>query len=143
MINYRSQRTYTLHKPIRKNYSRNKIQAQFSAELFQFDLADMKPAETVADKTFTYLFIGIDSYSRVAFAVPLIGRKSAYIIDAMKQIIDMGYKPESALCDPAGEHVSSQTKKWFQSQNIRLYHTASIIHAPQVASHKHYTIRIL
>jgi hypothetical protein len=92
----------------------------------------MDPPETGDDGiTYNRLFIGVDSYSRVVFAIPIANRKSQTIIDAMNEIIKMGYRPVTCLCDPAGEFVSAKTKKWFKSQNIRLYHTASIIHAPQ------------
>lgn len=132
-MNYRSKPTYSLWRPARVNYKRNRIKAKFAGELVQFDLADFQQTkEKIQGKTMNWLLVAVDSYSRYVFTVPLTDRKSKNIIEAMKTIFATGYKPEQALADPAGEHVSRETKKFFKDSGVHLYHTTSKIHAPQV-----------
>jgi len=98
---------YSLWRPARRNYTRNPIRgASGVGKLFQFDLMSQQefPETYPADSTDQYHFelVGIDSYSRFAFAQPLKGRSSDDVQRGLAQIFATGYKPEKILCDSAG-----------------------------------------
>lgn len=100
----------------------------------QFDLADFhneKEVDPSSNEIRKYLLCCVDSFSRFVFCVPLSDRKSKNVIVGLKNVFATGYVPRMALGDPAGEHISILTKKFFKSMNIHLYFTTSKIHAPQ------------
>ncbi len=131
---FSSQSIYTRWKPARVNYKRNSIDTFYVGQLFQFDLASFVNDKEVGEKsddTYNQLFVGIDSFSRFAFSIPLSGRKSGNIIAALKTVFSTGYHPRAILADPAGEHVSASTKKYLKSLGIHYYFTTSKAKAPQ------------
>jgi len=133
---FKSQTTYTLWKPVRKNYPRNSIRAQYVGHIFQFDLMNfnLKHQKEIDKKTkrvFTYALVGVDTFSRFAFVVALTGRTSKIVTEALAEIFEENdYKPTSAFADSAGEHVSNVTKVFFKKRGIHLYYATSLIHAP-------------
>ena len=134
LLFYRAQPTYTLWKNARRRYPRNSINATFPGEIMEFDLADMQNNTEIDSSTnlcIKFLAIAVDSFSRFTFCIPLPGRSSKNITEAIQAILDTNYLPEKCLLDPAGEHVSKVTQKWFKSKGIHAYFTTSIIHCPR------------
>ena len=140
---FRSQPTYTLWKPARKNYKRNSFKTQFSKELMQFDLMDQRQhpeKDPETGKSMNFGLIAVDSYSRFVFCVPLSHNTSQNIQNALQTIFNTGYKPEKALvsvdvCTCWNDNIYSvlgrqgwrtykyQYKKFFQEEwRALLYH---------------------
>lgn len=124
---------YTRWKPARKNFERNKIEAQYPGHLFQFDLMFPDAKEEINGFKYAYVLLGIDVFSRYAFYAALTDRKAKTLVEALKSIFDNNnYNPVSAWADPAGEHKSAVTKNFFKARNIHLYYANSLIHCPHV-----------
>lgn len=97
---FRSQTTYNIWKPARKNYPRNSFKIQFVKELMQFDLMDMQKQPEKDPKSglvMKHALLAVDCFSRFVFSVPLPENKAKNIQDAMQTIFNTGYKPEMAL----------------------------------------------
>src|SRR5258708_37137271 len=65
-----TQITYTLHKPSRKNFLRNKIIVGEINEQWEADLVDMKEFSKENDN-YNFILTVIDVFSKYAFVVPL------------------------------------------------------------------------
>ncbi len=112
----------------------NQKEPHFVGDIMQMDLADFHK-EPEFDKstktTYTFALVCVDSFSRFGMVAALPGRKSDDVIEGLKQIFtSTGFKPVSCMADPAGEHVSAKTRKFFASMGIHLYFTTSKIHCP-------------
>ena len=75
----RRQRTYTLHKPYRKKFPRNRTIVGSIDKQWQADLADMTRLGRV-NGGHRYLLTVIDCFSRYAWVVP-VKRKTATDVD--------------------------------------------------------------
>ena len=64
------QDTYTLHKPARRHYKRNRVIVGGIDELWQMDLADMQAIATDNDG-YRYLLVCIDIFSKFVWVIPL------------------------------------------------------------------------
>ena len=64
----RTQRSYTLHKPVRKHYSRNRVIVGGIDDQWQIDLCDMQSLSKY-NNGYKYLLTCIDIFSEFAWAV--------------------------------------------------------------------------
>ena len=94
---------YTLYKPARKSYPRNRFLLQECGEMGEMDLAQILPAEYDSDKkqNYEWLLVCVDGFSRMSWGCPLAGRKSTDVIQGLTEIFK-SYKPRQMLADPAG-----------------------------------------
>ena len=139
----KSQPVYTRFKHVGEvgvlRQPRNKIEALYVGHIFQFDLMTIDPEYGKKERTLreiqnaekSYVLVGVDTFSRFLFAVNLTGRDSDSLIAGLKLIFDSHkYKPALCLADPAGEHRSRKTVRFFKSRGIKLYYANSLKHAP-------------
>lgn len=82
----KGQLTYTLHKPVRRKFVRNKIIAVFINEHWQADLVDMKLFKKENDG-FSYILTVIDVFSKVARATPLKDKSGKSLVNAFEPMI--------------------------------------------------------
>ena len=66
--------SYTLHKPVRKRFSRNKTIVFYIDELWQMDLCDTSSLKQFNDGD-TFILSIIDVFSKIAFARSLKDKK--------------------------------------------------------------------
>ena len=85
----RTQRTYTLHKPVRKRYSTRPYKTGAIDQHWQADLVEMIPYATV-NNGYRYLLTIIDLFSRFAWAVPLRGKTGREVTAAFRQVFEQG-----------------------------------------------------
>ena len=81
---FEKQLTYTLHKPIRYNFKRNRIMVKGIDFQWQADLCDMSSLKTY-NKNKTFLLTCIDCFSKYAWVQPLSNKSGAEIIKAFKK----------------------------------------------------------
>ena len=65
------QPTYTVHKPARRNYTRNKVIVSSIDEQWQADLVDMQKLAKFNDG-YKYILTCIDLLSKFGWAIPLV-----------------------------------------------------------------------
>jgi hypothetical protein len=81
-----SQDTYTLHRPARKRFPRNKIQVAGIDDQFEADLIDMQSVSKHNNR-FKYILTVIDSLSKYAWAIPIKDKTGDSIVKAFTTIL--------------------------------------------------------
>ena len=119
----RSQDTYTLHKPIRRNFKRNRYIVNNIDQLWQADLNDMRSLSKYNDGV-NYLLAVIDVFSKYGFMVPLKNKSGATVVKAFDSIFkSTGRTPDNLQTDKGSEFTSAETKRLFKSHDINYYTT--------------------
>lgn len=76
-----TQDTYTLHKPIRRRFPRNRVLAISIDEIWQIDLCDVQSLARY-NNGYKYILTCIDVFSKFAWARPLKNKKGETILEA-------------------------------------------------------------
>ena len=92
------QDAYTLHKPVRRNFKRNRVIVGGIDQHWQMDLADMQSMQKFNDG-YRYLLVCIDVFSKYAWVVPLKNKTGPSLMNAFKVILSSGRKPEGIAKD--------------------------------------------
>ncbi|GFT35665.1 uncharacterized transposon-derived protein F54H12.3 [Trichonephila clavipes] len=77
--------TYTLHKPARRRFKRNRVLVGGIEEQFQADLLDLQSLSQY-NNGYKYLLTCIDVFSKYAWAIPLRDKKSKSILKGFEKI---------------------------------------------------------
>ena len=117
-----SQDTYTLHKPIRRRFKRNRVIVGGIDELWQMDLADMQSMASVNDG-YRYLLVCIDVFSKFCWVVPLKTKTGPALVDAFKVILKSNRKPQKIQTDEGTEFFNKHFKALMTKEDIQLYNT--------------------
>lgn len=116
-----AQNTYTLHKPARKVFSRNKIYVSYIDEQWECDLMDMSRLSR-QNRGFNYILNAIDCFSKYLFSVPTKSKKPTEIIAALKKIFK-NRKPTKLRTDKGKEFDNKLFRAFCQKNNIRFFTT--------------------
>ena len=106
------QDTYTLHKPARRHYRRNRVIVGGIDELWQMDLADMQ-AIAAENDGYRYLLVCIDVFSKYVWVIPLKTKTGPALVTAFKKILESG----------RNEFFNKHLKDLMKEGEIQLYNT--------------------
>ena len=102
--------SYTLHKPVRKRFSRNKTIVFYIDELWQMDLCDTSSLKQFNDGD-TFILSIIDVFSKIGFARSLKDKKGPTVLKAFLNVLEeSGRKPTKVQTD-AGVEFTNRTFK--------------------------------
>lgn len=118
-----NQDTYTLHKPKRKNYKRNRIYAMGIDDTWQADLVDVSKIDDENDE-YKYILTCIDVFSKFAWAIPLKNKSTRPVISAFTTIFK-DRVPKKLHCDQGNEFVNAACQKFLVSKEIKFYYLNS------------------
>ena len=120
VINWlRSQDTYTLHKPARKRFPRNRYIVFGPNELWQADLNDMRGISE-HNNGVNYLLTVIDVFSKMLWVKPLKRKTGFEVSNAFKQIFTNGTNvPKCLQSDKGTEFTGSTVGKLFKHYKIK------------------------
>ena len=122
---FSTQRTYTLHKPARYNFKRNKTIVMSIDEQWQADLCDMSSRAKENDG-FTFLLTIIDCFSKFAWAEPLMNKSGDEILKALKRVLKQsGRAPRRLQTDKGSEFINAQVQRFLDEQKIEFFTTNS------------------
>jgi hypothetical protein len=124
-----SEDSYTLHKPIRKKYKRNKIIVSGIDDTWQADLNDMTKISEYNDG-FKFILTVIDVFSKYAWAIPLKNKSSKSVVDAFKKILEDGRKPKRLQTDAGNEFLNKDLKNLLK--DVKMYIVNSEVKASVV-----------
>ena len=113
---------YTLHKPIRRRFRRNRVIVGSIDQQWQMDLADMQSMQKFNDG-YRYLLVCIDVFSKYACLVPLKNKTGLSLVVAFKTILSSGRKPEKIITDQDTEFFNKHFKALLKDEDIELYKT--------------------
>lgn len=115
---------YTLHKPRRYKFQRNKFIIKGIDDLWQADLADLSGLSHYNDGV-RYILVVIDSFSKFMWVQP-IKRKTADVVHAAIKLVFEDAeprKPVNFMVDKGGEFRNSTLKKFMVDLNVNFYTT--------------------
>ena len=120
------QDTYTLHKPARRHYKRNRVIVGGIDELWQMDLADMQAIATDNDG-YRYLLVCIDVFSKYVWVIPLKTKTGPALVTAFKKILESGRKPQKIQTDQGTEFFNKHFKDLMKEEEIQLYNGVTLL----------------
>lgn len=119
----RAQETYTLHKPMRKRFPRNRYVVSNMNHLWQVDLSDLRSLSQYNDD-YKYILCVIDIFSKIAFVRALKNKNVNSIINAFQNIfLEYGNKPKHIQSDKGSEFIAKRVQHFFRDNNINFYTT--------------------
>lgn len=114
---------YTLHRPIRHRFPRNRVLATGLDSDWQADLIDLKALKRW-NSGHAYVLLCIDVLSKFLFAVPVKNKKPATVLQAFKLILRSGRSP-FFLCTDSGNEFKSVFHKSMEEQGIHHHFATS------------------
>lgn len=114
-------RTYTIHKPRRINFPRQKtIGAGFLTDV-HVDLADFQKISK-KNKGANFALVAIDVLSKRVFCVPIKSKRSTDMVNAFKDLFSqMPMKPIRIFSDKGKEFTNSELKNFFKEEGVEKY----------------------
>jgi hypothetical protein len=98
------QKTYTIHKVVRKKFRRNPIVVQNIDEQWQIDLIDFTNLSKY-NNNFKYLLVIIDVLSKFIWVEKLYNKSAQSILDAFQKVIKLSNrKPQFIFSDPGSKY---------------------------------------
>jgi hypothetical protein len=118
----RSQRTYTLHKPARKRFPRNRVIVGSIDQLWQVDLVDVQSIKKY-NSGYNYILTVIDVLSKFAWAIPLKKKDGPSLVTEFKHILKSGRKPLKVQADKGTEFMNRLFQSLLKERNIEFFNT--------------------
>lgn len=118
-----NQDAYTLHKPTRKRFTRNRYVIDNIDDLWQADLNDMASIKQ-HNNGYVYLLTVIDVFSKFAWSIPLKRKTGSEVSAAFKKIFNKsGRKPLNLETDKGKEFLNKVFQKFLKENDVHFYHT--------------------
>ena len=114
------QDAYTLHKPARKKFKRNRIYVSTIDSQWEIDLADLSSIKEHNDG-YTFLLTCIDVSSKFAWVEPLKRKSVTSICEAFNRILSTGRKPWKLRSDKGKEFINKDFQKLLKTQSIDFF----------------------
>ncbi|XP_032226592.2 uncharacterized protein LOC116609882 [Nematostella vectensis] len=127
----RSQPTYTLHKPYRRRYPRQRVVVNGMDEQWQADLCDMQALRSYNDG-YNYFLTVIDVLSKYAWVAPFKDKTVKRLVEAFESIFEGGRQPEKLQTDDGTEFKNRIFQAFLKSKGIQHFSTRSELKASVV-----------
>ena len=118
----KGQPTYTLHRPARRHFRRNRVIVGGIDSQWQADLVDMQSVVKQNDGV-RYLLTCIDIFSKYAWVVPIRTKTGTQLIDAFKTIFATGRQPLYLQTDEGTEFLNKGFQQFLQQRGVLYFHT--------------------
>ena len=120
---FEKQLTYTLHKPVRYNFKRNKTIVLSIDDQFQADLCDMTSLANDNDNH-KFLLTCIDCFSKYAWVEPLHRKSSDNIVHAFKRIFKKDKRiPKKLQTDKGTEFLNKPVQQFLKKHHVHFFTT--------------------
>ena len=114
------QETYTLHRPLRRKFDRERIIVSDINDQWEAVLVDLSGISRV-NQQYTFLLTVIDVLSKYAWAVPLKDKTGDSIIRAFQHIFKEGRKPRKLRTDKGTEFTNRKFQIFLKEKGIRFF----------------------
>ena len=126
-----SKDTYTLHKPVRYDFPRNRVIVTGIDDHWQADLADISSLARF-NKGYKFLLTCIDVFSKFAWVVPLKNKSGESLVNGFQIILDTGRSPEKLQTDKGTEFLNHNFQSLLKENSIHFFTTNSELKASVV-----------
>ena len=116
----RGQKTYSLHKPIKRKFPRRKTVVGGIDHQWQADLADMQTL-SMSNSKYRYLLCVIDVFSKFAWVVPIKDKTGKSLIQAFQSILKKGRSPLSLQTDKGREFLNKEFQAFLEKHDIHFF----------------------
>ena len=113
---------YTLHKPARKHFRRNRVLVFDIDAQWQADLVDMQSLSRW-NKGYKYLLTCIDILSKYAWVIPLKSKTGSSLVAAFRNIFEQGRKPLKLQTDAGTEFKNKVFQTFLKNENVHHFVT--------------------
>ena len=127
----RSKDIYTLHKPVRYNFLRNRVIVPKPDDQWQADLVDIGSL-TRFNKGYKFLLTCIDVFFKFAWVVPLKNKTAESLVNGFQIILDTGRSPEKVQTDKETEFFNRKFQSFLKEKNTCFFTTNSELKASVV-----------
>ena len=118
---------FSLHRPIRKNFKRNKIWAHYFNSIWGADLADIAKHEK-SNRPYRMILFVVDSFSKYLYTVPVKDKSAQSMIAAFKRVFrQAATRPAYLHTDAGKEFTSKDFKAFLRENNVKQYSIYSIM----------------
>lgn len=111
----RGEEAYSLHKPVRYRFPRNKVIVSGVDAQWDADLMDMTQQP---DEGYHYVLVAIDILSHYAWTRPLKNKTGPEVSRAFASIFDEGRMPSKIRTDRGKEFTSRTSEKMFKQRGV-------------------------
>ena len=113
------QDVYTSHKPIRRNFKRQRVVTSGINDLWDADLMDMSNL-SVDNDDIKFIAIFIDVFSRYLYAVPMKDKTPRSTRDALKEVLKElnEERPDTFRSDAGKEFIGKEMKTFLNDMEI-------------------------
>jgi hypothetical protein len=126
------QDAYTLHKPARRFYKRNRVEVTGVDNQWQADLVDLQALKQYNDG-FNYLLMCLDVFSKYGWAVPLKTKTGKELVQAFQSILAVeGRSPTKLQTDKGTEFLNRNFQEMLRKEGIHFFTTNSELKASVV-----------
>jgi len=115
----KTQDAYTLHRPVRKKFERNRIQVAGLDDQWEADLVDVQGLAK-QNNNMKHLLTVIDALSKYAFVVPLKDKTGPTIVKAFKQIFKTR-KPRKLRTDKGKEFLNRPFQQFLKEHEVLFF----------------------
>ena len=123
-----TQPTYSLYRPARRKFPRNKIRANFPGHVVQIDIMDMQKFKN----KYLYVLLAYDTYSKFLQGVPLKNRKPVGIMQGLETFLNGPIGISAIYWDKEGSFLSRKVQRYLKEVGVHNYTTKSVVKAPGV-----------
>ena len=112
---------YTLHRPVRKRFPRNKTFVGGLHHTWQVDISDLSALKDHNDQ-YAYLLVAVDVLSKQLFVEPLKRKTAAAVVEGFKTIFKRSQvKPIFIMSDKGGEFTGAVIQRFFRENGVHFY----------------------
>lgn len=117
----RNQKAYTLHKPRRVRFPRNKYNLANIGDFWQADLMDVQRLSRI-NKGYKYILAVIDCFSKLGWCIPIKSKQPAEIIKGFEIIFEKNHnKPRNLHTDKGREFVNKLFQEFLERNGVKFF----------------------
>lgn len=119
-----TQDVYTVNRPVRRRFARNKVIAHGLKDQYDMDLCDLSRLARF-NQNVKYLLVAVDVFSRFAFVRPLKNKSAESVLKALESIFKGDNIPRRVRTDHGKEFQNQLARKFFENKGIKHFFASS------------------
>ena len=112
--------SYSLHKPSRRTFKRNKVYVPEIVSLWESDLFYVLDVAKENGRV-NYLHVVIDVLSKYGWVRPIKNKTAFSLLEVFDSILSKGRKPEKLRTDKGTEFLNKSFQQYLKKENIHFY----------------------